>query len=123
MDRSTHAAGMPQGSLTRRTAVIGGGALLVSVPMPANTGTDDSALLAACARLQAMCSTPLPSADAAAEKAMQDRWDLFGEEIATQKAQTLAGAKAQAQAWLLMWGGISDGSDDLARMFGHPTTD
>ena len=69
-----------------------------------------------------MHSTPLPSADDAAEKAMQDRWDLFGEEIATRKAQTLVGAQAQVQAWLLMWGGVSDGGSDLAAMFGAPTT-
>jgi len=123
MSIGTHDTPITQGSLTRRTAVIGGGALLVSVPMPANAGTDDGALLAACERLRGMCNIPLPADDAEAEAAMQDRWSLFGEEIVMRRAQTFAGAQAQVRSWLLMWGSISEGGDDLAAMFGAPTTD
>ena len=111
-----------QGRLTRRTAVIGGGALLVSVPTPANAGADDRALLAACERLQAMCRTPLPADDAEAEQAIEARFDLFDTEIRCRRAETLAGSQAQVLAWLSLRGGTSEGADDLAAMFGTPPT-
>src|SRR3546814_18322688 len=76
----------------------------------ASVGQDpnDGPLLMACARLKALCSKPLPDADADADEAIMARHELFQDEICSRPAMTAAGVRAPVLAWLQRYGPTSD---------------
>src|SRR3546814_18695086 len=82
---NAHTAAVPQEHPTRRTAMLGAAVLPLT---GASVGQDPNAgpLLMACARLQALCSTPLPDAAADADEAIMTRPDLFKAEIRSRTA-------------------------------------
>lgn len=100
----------------RRTAMLGAAALPLAGGMLTHDPAD-GALMAACAKLQALCGTPLPATEAAADDAVMARYELFEEEIRTRTAMTAAGGRAQVLAWLSLYGHSTDGAEALAEMF------